>query len=147
MQAFSLDEIFQKRLFLFLPFYILRYEKDCAAIEQDEVRLGKLLDEYKRMSDVLPSEMIQCNDRCKAVRLLGRWVFRRWLPFGGLLFCLDADDSRAAGVHTLLTMNTLLTIAWGIVKRVWAIVNRISLFGYSVSHGEIKGLVKSPLWS
>ena len=63
MQAFSLDEIFQKRLFLFLPFYILRYEKDCAAIEQDEVRLGKLLDEYKRMSDVLPSEMIQCNDR------------------------------------------------------------------------------------
>ena len=147
VQAFSLDEIFQKRLFLFLPFYILRYEKDCAAIEQDEVRLGKLLDEYKRMSDVLPSEMIQCNDRCKAVRLLGRWVFRRWLPFGGLLFCLDADDSRAAGVHTLLTMNTLLTIAWGIVKRVWAIVNRVSLFGYSVSHGEIKGLVKSPLWS
>lgn len=40
VQAFSLDEIFQKRLFLFLPFYILRYEKDCAVIEQDGARLG-----------------------------------------------------------------------------------------------------------
>ena len=61
MQAFSLDEIFQKRLFLFLPFYILRYEKDCAAIEQDEVRLGKLLDEYKRMSETL-NEVLSAED-------------------------------------------------------------------------------------
>ena len=53
--------MFQKRLFLFLPFYILRYEKDCAAIEQDEVRLGKLLDEYKRMSETL-NEVLSAED-------------------------------------------------------------------------------------
>ena len=73
--------------------------------------------------DVLPSEMIQCNDRGKATRPLGIWVFGRWLPFGGLLFCPEVGGGGAAGVQTLLTMNTLLTIAWGIVKRVWAIVN------------------------
>ena len=76
-------------------------------------------------SDVLPSEMIQCNDSCKAARPLGIWAFGRWLPFGGLLFCPEVRGGRATGVHTLLTMNTLLTIAWGIVKRVWAIVNRV----------------------
>ncbi|MBO6202888.1 MAG: recombinase family protein [Selenomonas sp.] len=37
--------------------------------------------------DVLPSEMIQCNDRRKAARPLDIWAFGRWLPFGGLLFC------------------------------------------------------------
>ena len=72
--------------------------------------------------DVLPSEMIQCNDRCKAARPLGIWAFGRWLPLGGLLFYPEVGGDRAVGVHTLLTMNTLLTIAWGIVKRVWAIV-------------------------
>lgn len=62
VQAFSLDEIFQKRLFLFLPFYILRYEKDCAAIEQDSQRLGHLLDEYKHMSETL-NEVLSAEDR------------------------------------------------------------------------------------
>ena len=72
--------------------------------------------------DVLPSEMIQCNDSCKAARPLGVWAFGQWLPFGGLLFCPEVGGDRAVVAHTLLTMNTLLTIAWGIVKRVWAIV-------------------------
>ena len=66
--------------------------------------------------------MIQCNDRCKAARPLGIWAFWQWLPFGGLLFCTEVGGDRAVGVHTLLTMNTLLTIVWVIVKRVWAIV-------------------------
>ena len=61
--------------------------------------------------DVLPSEMIQCNDRCKAARPLGIWAFGQWLPFGGLLFCPEVGGDRAVVAHTLLTMNTFLTIA------------------------------------
>ena len=75
--------------------------------------------------DVLPSEMIQCNDRYRPARPLGIWAFEDWLPLGGLLFFPESDGGRATGVHTLLTMNTLLTIAWGIVKRVWAIVKGV----------------------
>lgn len=44
---------------------------------------------------------------------LGIWAFRRWLPLGGLLFCPEIGGVRAAGVHTVLTMHTLLTIAGG----------------------------------
>lgn len=61
--------------------------------------------------EVLTSEMIQCNDRCKAARALGIWAFGQWLPFGGLLFCPEVGGDRAVVAHTLLTMNTFLTIA------------------------------------
>jgi len=61
--------------------------------------------------DVLPSEMIQRNDRCKTARPLGIWDFGRWLPSGGLLFCPEVGGDRAVVAHTLLTMNTFLTIA------------------------------------
>ena len=64
------------------------------------------------------------------------------LPFGSLLFCPEVGGDRAVGVHTLLTMNTLLTIAWGIVKRVWTIVNRV--FGLFIIQFR---MVKYSVWS
>ena len=75
--------------------------------------------------DVSPSELIQFSDRSTGSKPLGIWAFGRWLPLGGLLFCPEIGGGRAAGVHTVLTMHTLLTIADGIVKRVGTIVKRV----------------------
>lgn len=64
-------------------------------------------------SDVLPSEMIQCNDGGEGLKLLDIWALARWLPLGGLLFCPEIGGGMVPWVHTLLTMHTLLTIALG----------------------------------
>ncbi len=53
VQSFPLDEIMEKRLFLFLPFYLLRYEKDFPLIESDDERLAQLLAEYKTIAHQL----------------------------------------------------------------------------------------------
>jgi hypothetical protein len=59
VQGYSLDEIFKKRLFLFLPFYILRYEKEFAAIEKDDRRLAELLAEYQRLASQLNTVLLE----------------------------------------------------------------------------------------
>ena len=78
---------------LFLP---IKYNFDYIGGNPD--RGGASLDYIKIMGhgDVLPSEMIQCNDRCKAARPLSIWAFGRWLPLGGLLFCPEIGGVRAA---------------------------------------------------
>lgn len=53
MSAFSIDDIFEKRLFLLIPFYIFNFEKDLEAINTDEVRLQKLTDVYRDILDRL----------------------------------------------------------------------------------------------
>ena len=103
----------------------LRYIRELKSMQIPVIFESENINTCDAKGDVLPSEMIQCSDRCNAARPLGIWALGQWLPLGGLLFCPEVGGDRAAGVHTLLTMNTLLTIAWGIVKRVWAIVNRV----------------------
>lgn len=47
MQQYSKDEIFRKQLLMFLPYYILRYEKNLPTNNKaDEEKLQALLDEY-----------------------------------------------------------------------------------------------------
>ena len=45
IERYTQDVIFQKKL-LFLPFYVMRYEKSREDIEKDPAKLQKLLDEY-----------------------------------------------------------------------------------------------------
>ena len=46
MQDYSLEEIFEKRLYIYLPFYIMRYEKELEKIEADVEKENHLLEEY-----------------------------------------------------------------------------------------------------
>ena len=68
---------------------------------------------FDTKGDVLRSALIQCNDGGRAARPLDIWVLARRLLFGSRFFCSEISDGRAAGLHTLLTMHTLLTIASG----------------------------------
>ena len=46
VEKYTRDTIFQKKLFLLLPYYIMRYEKQKEILDQDEEKLKILLDEY-----------------------------------------------------------------------------------------------------
>ena len=49
VNQYELKDIFQKRLLFFLPYYIMRYESALPEIEEDEEKLQKLLEEYRRI--------------------------------------------------------------------------------------------------
>ena len=49
VQYYSLDEIFERKLFFFLPFYIFSHEKQLPEYESDEEKLRKLTDEYRNI--------------------------------------------------------------------------------------------------
>lgn len=46
-QEYTKEEIFEKKLYILLPYYIMRYEKQLKQIEQEEEKRQKLLEEYK----------------------------------------------------------------------------------------------------
>lgn len=60
VQEYTRDEIFQKKLLFFLPFYIMRYEKELAGIGKEPARLENLVKEYegirKRLDEMLAGE-------------------------------------------------------------------------------------------
>lgn len=60
VQNYTQDEIFQKRLLVFLPYYIMRYENDLKNMEEDNARLETLVQEYqtilRRLKDDLAHE-------------------------------------------------------------------------------------------
>ena len=61
VQQYSLEEIFQRRLLFFLPFYIFSHEKQLPEYESDETKLKKLTDEYRRIQAKL-DELQEAGD-------------------------------------------------------------------------------------
>lgn len=60
VQDYSLEEIFNKKLFMFLPYYILRYEKNMPTAKScDREKLNKLLEDYNVLVNRLETE---CKD-------------------------------------------------------------------------------------
>lgn len=56
---YTKDKIFEKNLLMFLPFYIMRYEKEIHKINQDPERLQSLLDEYEDIRATLEKELTE----------------------------------------------------------------------------------------
>lgn len=70
---YSLDEIFEKRLLMLLPFYIMRYEKDFSQIETDELRFHAFLLEIREICGRLEmeaDESIRSNLRRDLIALI-----------------------------------------------------------------------------
>ena len=57
LQEYTKEEIFQKRLLFFLPFYIMRYEKDLPKIARDPEQVSWLLAEYEEIRVQLKREL------------------------------------------------------------------------------------------
>ena len=58
VEKYTRDTIFQKKLFLLLPFYIMRYEKSKKKLEQDSKQLQELLDEYSAIEKKLEENLL-----------------------------------------------------------------------------------------
>ncbi len=58
VQKYGLEEILKKNLLLFLPFYILRYEKELAEIEQDAGKKKAFLEEFERIAGRLQEKLL-----------------------------------------------------------------------------------------
>ena len=53
VQDYTKDVIFRKKLLLFLPFYVMRYEKELGTLDKNEERLKELLKEYDNICNKL----------------------------------------------------------------------------------------------
>lgn len=56
VKNYTLEDIFERRLWMLIPFYIFRYEKELSQIDSDEERLEKLRIEYERVAEMLDQE-------------------------------------------------------------------------------------------
>lgn len=57
VEHYTKNSIFEKKLLLLLPFYIMRYEKMADSIEKDQEKLKKLLREYEDIRKELEKEV------------------------------------------------------------------------------------------
>ena len=106
VQSYTLDEIFEKKLYLFLPFYILRYEKDLDTIDSDEYRRGAVVEEYEdilgRLENALGDEPGAYQDMLQLMREVIGHVLRNHEEFkeevefvmGGKVLPLPSDILR-----------------------------------------------------
>ena len=77
IQNYSLEEMFQKHLILFLPFYIIRYEHDKLLLNDNPSRLQALLDEFSDLIQTLYYEpMVAENNEyfCYMVNMIQRVI-------------------------------------------------------------------------
>lgn len=71
VQNYTKDVIFRKKLLLFLPYYIMRYEDEFDEIEKDPVRLKKLLKEYQGICDKLEKVLEEDGESELYTNLIG----------------------------------------------------------------------------
>jgi len=65
VQNYTKDDIFEKRLLMFLPYYILRYKEIPSAKKSDRDKLSKFLTEFREIQEGL--ETYSANDEEKAM--------------------------------------------------------------------------------
>ncbi len=56
VKRYTKDEIFQKKLLLFLPFYIMRYENSFRKMQEDPKLMEQFLSEYEDIRTALEKE-------------------------------------------------------------------------------------------
>ena len=82
LDEYTKDKIFEKNLLMFLPFYIMRYEKEIHRINQDQEKLQSLLDEYEDIRVMLEKELTETGkselytDLTKLIIKIADYIFR-----------------------------------------------------------------------
>jgi len=112
VQDYTLNEIFDKQLYIFLPFYIMRYEKDMSDISASAERKKALLEEYEdimdRLEEALKDEPDVYQDILQLMRKVADYQLSRQdnlkeevgAVMGGKVLPLPSDklrEERAAG--------------------------------------------------
>ena len=78
MSDYTADDIFRKKLYMLIPFYIFNFEKQFEAINQDEEKLKEVVKEYrsivKKLSDLTENEEITSFDKRTIADLSGNVI-------------------------------------------------------------------------
>ena len=61
IQDYTIDSIFEKKLYLFLPYYILRYEAFLKENSADKIKMDNLLSECSEMNERLAKASVKDN--------------------------------------------------------------------------------------
>lgn len=70
VQEYTKNEIFRKRLLMFLPYYIMRYENSLKEIENTPDRLDALAEEYEDIRESLQKELSAAEETEVYTRLI-----------------------------------------------------------------------------
>ncbi len=110
VSRYTKDNIFEKRLLMLLPFYIMRYEKQAKKMETDQQALNALLAEYqdivRRLSDAIPAKQVGLyTDLCGLIIRIADHIFRNFENvkkgfgdvMGGKVLTLRSEELRAEG--------------------------------------------------
>ena len=78
---YTIEQIFEKKLFVLVPYYILRYEKELEEINNDDEKLKAFLADYDRMCDMIIKalnnkilSLKQVAELNKLLQLVNDWV-------------------------------------------------------------------------
>ena len=107
VQAYSLDDIFEKRLLMLVPFYIFSHEKSFSEYNSNEQKLAVLKAEYQeileRLDELEQQEMIGAFDKRTIIELSGDVIKEIAQKYenvqkgrkrsGGSLLCADRSGS------------------------------------------------------
>ena len=67
---YTIDEIFENKLYMLIPFYIFVYEKDLESINEDEQKQNELLEVYSKITEKLGTEKDRGNLSIKSIRAI-----------------------------------------------------------------------------
>jgi len=67
---YTIDEIFENKLYMLIPFYIFVYEKDLEIINKDEQKQNELLEVYSKITEKLGTEKDRGNLSIKSIRAI-----------------------------------------------------------------------------
>lgn len=84
VQDYSLEEIFDKKLYMLLPYYVMRYEKDKKRLKRNPQELSMIEEEYRGLLNRLESELSEGDENQRllnalesAIMSISKYTFRK----------------------------------------------------------------------
>ena len=111
IQDYSLDEIFEKKLYAYLPYYLMRYEKKFESWEKSEAKIKALQEEcdqvLTRLAEALAEKLTEFQDILHMMQEITNHIMRKQDKLrervsdimGGKVLPLPSDKLREAEEH------------------------------------------------
>ncbi|MBP3489631.1 MAG: hypothetical protein J6K53_14760 [Roseburia sp.] len=154
LEKYTLNEIFEKNLLIFLPYYIMRYEKKFNEIAQDEGKSEKLVQEYENILKQLDRsdraereglfwDMMRLIKRILDYQLRREDALRERMDgvMGGKVLDLPSDklrEEREKGIEQGIEKGIEQGIEQGIEKVIGTLIETYREFGASKEDTQTK---------
>lgn len=115
IHSYSKEELFEKKLYVFLPFYLMRYQSECEQIEGNDAKRRLLLEECKIIVNWLEGQLGKSNSYAYAeitqwMKKIAEYIFQRTEKIrkgvgtimGGEVIESFYDQAFNAGVRSIL---------------------------------------------